>query len=65
MRYLWAAVALCCAGTVCLILFALLVWPPLALGVLGAALIVAGLVVDVPKRNGPTPPAPPAPPRRR
>lgn len=54
MWWLLLAVGLCVAGAGCLMVFALLVWPPGAVGVLGIALLVAGLIVDVPK--GPKPP---------
>lgn len=40
------ALGLTAAGVVFLTLFALAVWPPLALLVIGAALLVAGLLVD-------------------
>lgn len=38
--------ALECLGVACLAVFAYFVWPPLALAVVGVALLIAGVALD-------------------
>jgi hypothetical protein len=56
VKYFKLAVGLVTGGILLLTVFAAFVWLPLALVPPAIALIVAGLVVDVPKKK--TPPAP-------
>ena len=42
------------AGVACLTMLAYVIWPAAALGVIGVALLAFGIMVDVPRRRGPS-----------